>query len=315
MATIGARERAGGLHPLLRAPLGAPRPMSPAFDVRLLDGGYYLDGELAGAKKEDIVVQIDDQTLVISGTIKRGYPEPPPDFQPDLTMVVLGVYPVPLDDLVERMLPDQTDARQDGREGTCFASAGRGAPTGGQDNRDDGAAPNPDAQADRGDQDARGGQLAAGVRNNLGGLGAERRAHQRGDRIQRGVRVQRGDANMGRPRQGNEGNQQIERVQRGNGNTRGRGRGRGEGIQRRGTIPVREGIQRRGAREGEDDGAWHAEHRWKLCEREVGPFSRSFNFDKPIQQKAEVRFHDGILTIWVPLEPTPEPFRLPVYRD
>lgn len=69
--------------------------------------------------------------------------------------------------------------------------------------------------------------------------------------------------------------------------------------------------------EEDDDEPRQHEPQWKLAEREVGFFSRSFILDKPIEWNAtEVRYKDGILTIWLPLGPMPDdPIRLSVSRD
>ncbi|KAJ6155047.1 hypothetical protein N7470_005613 [Penicillium chermesinum] len=50
------------------------RTFAPAFDVRELDDGYYLDGELPGADQSNINIEFSDPTtLVIKGHIKRDY--------------------------------------------------------------------------------------------------------------------------------------------------------------------------------------------------------------------------------------------------
>ncbi|KAJ5818308.1 30 kDa heat shock protein [Penicillium riverlandense] len=49
---------------------------TPAFDVRELDSGYYLDGELPGVVQSNIDIEFSDpQTLVIKGRTEREYAE------------------------------------------------------------------------------------------------------------------------------------------------------------------------------------------------------------------------------------------------
>ncbi|CAL5867722.1 uncharacterized protein PFLUO_LOCUS1941 [Penicillium psychrofluorescens] len=51
-----------------------PPTFSPAFDVRELDDGYYLDGELPGAVQGNIDIEFSDpQTLTIKGHTDREY--------------------------------------------------------------------------------------------------------------------------------------------------------------------------------------------------------------------------------------------------
>lgn len=47
---------------------------TPAFDVRELNGGYYLDGELPGVDQRNIEIEFSDpHTLVIKGRTERNY--------------------------------------------------------------------------------------------------------------------------------------------------------------------------------------------------------------------------------------------------
>ncbi|GFN21552.1 hypothetical protein AtubIFM54640_004970 [Aspergillus tubingensis] len=56
-------------------PVGTPKRIKPAFDIRFLKDVYYLDGELAGAIPTSIELNIIDQrTLVVCGTMERAYP-------------------------------------------------------------------------------------------------------------------------------------------------------------------------------------------------------------------------------------------------
>ncbi|RAL03133.1 uncharacterized protein BO80DRAFT_14138 [Aspergillus ibericus CBS 121593] len=319
MATIGNRGWIG--YPLLPERPKAPVTIRPAFDMRLVEGGYYLDGNLPGLKRDHVWVHIEGQHLVISGKIKREYPAPPPDFEPDLRVDGGNVSDsILLEESLDSMSFHQIDAQLAGYERSRVAGAGQGAPAGEQGNEDGGAAPIPTAQADRGGQDAPEGPPAGDVWIDLGRSGSQRRADPQGDRVQRdepalrGESAQRGDRiQRGQPSQRGEETQQGERSQRGDGNMR--GRGRGEEIQRRGTNPRREGSQRRVTEGGGEDGIRHARTQWKLAEREVGRFLRVFEFDKPVEQEADVHFHDGILTIWVPLAPIFEPIGTAVSRD
>lgn len=53
-----------------------PPTFSPAFDVRELEDGYYLDGELPGVVQSNIDIEFSDpQTLVIKGRMEREYAE------------------------------------------------------------------------------------------------------------------------------------------------------------------------------------------------------------------------------------------------
>lgn len=50
------------------------RSFTPAFDVRELDEGYYLDGELPGVDQSNIEIEFSDpHTLVIKGHTDRDY--------------------------------------------------------------------------------------------------------------------------------------------------------------------------------------------------------------------------------------------------
>ncbi|KAJ5638284.1 hypothetical protein N7490_008163 [Penicillium lividum] len=50
------------------------RSFSPAFDVRELTDGYYLDGELPGVSQENIEIEFSDPTtLIIKGHAERNY--------------------------------------------------------------------------------------------------------------------------------------------------------------------------------------------------------------------------------------------------
>lgn len=52
--------------------LQTPRSFAPAFDVRELDEGYYLDGELPGVDQSNIEIEFTDpHTLVIKGHTDR----------------------------------------------------------------------------------------------------------------------------------------------------------------------------------------------------------------------------------------------------
>jgi HSP20 family molecular chaperone IbpA len=52
----------------------APSRFTPAFDVRELNDGYYLDGELPGVDQSNIDIEFSDpQTLVIKGRTQRSY--------------------------------------------------------------------------------------------------------------------------------------------------------------------------------------------------------------------------------------------------
>ncbi|KAJ5172295.1 hypothetical protein N7492_004888 [Penicillium capsulatum] len=71
------------LAPLLRL-LDPPHPRStrtrftPAFDVRELTDGYYLDGELPGVDQSQIDIEFTDpHTLVIQGRTDRNYHQSP----------------------------------------------------------------------------------------------------------------------------------------------------------------------------------------------------------------------------------------------
>lgn len=56
------------------APSTSTRSYTPAFDVRELDDGYYLDGELPGVNQSNIDIEFSDpQTLVIKGHTERAY--------------------------------------------------------------------------------------------------------------------------------------------------------------------------------------------------------------------------------------------------
>ncbi|CAG8141680.1 unnamed protein product [Penicillium olsonii] len=63
-------------------PVQCPKPQTtrsfaPAFDVRELDEGYYLDGELPGVDQSNIDIQFSDpHTLVITGHTDRNYDTP-----------------------------------------------------------------------------------------------------------------------------------------------------------------------------------------------------------------------------------------------
>jgi HSP20 family molecular chaperone IbpA len=50
------------------------RSFAPAFDVRELDEGYYLDGELPGVDQSNVEIEFSDpHTLVIKGHTDRDY--------------------------------------------------------------------------------------------------------------------------------------------------------------------------------------------------------------------------------------------------
>ncbi|KAJ5585321.1 uncharacterized protein N7459_005121 [Penicillium hispanicum] len=50
------------------------RTFSPAFDVRELNNGYYLDGELPGVDQSNIDIEFSDShTLVVKGRTERDY--------------------------------------------------------------------------------------------------------------------------------------------------------------------------------------------------------------------------------------------------
>jgi HSP20 family molecular chaperone IbpA len=52
----------------------APSRFTPAFDVRELNDGYYLDGELPGVDQSNIDIEFSHpQTLVIKGRTQRSY--------------------------------------------------------------------------------------------------------------------------------------------------------------------------------------------------------------------------------------------------
>ncbi|GLA75072.1 hypothetical protein AtubIFM55763_006334 [Aspergillus tubingensis] len=56
-------------------PVGTPKRIKPAFDIRFFKDVYYLDGELAGAIPTSIELNIIDQrTLLVCGTMERAYP-------------------------------------------------------------------------------------------------------------------------------------------------------------------------------------------------------------------------------------------------
>lgn len=55
-------------------PAPSPSRFTPAFDVRELTDGYYLDGELPGVDQSGIDIEFSDpQTLVIKGHTQRSY--------------------------------------------------------------------------------------------------------------------------------------------------------------------------------------------------------------------------------------------------
>jgi HSP20 family molecular chaperone IbpA len=62
-----------------QCPVQCPKPQSrtsfaPAFDVRELDEGYYLDGELPGVDQSNVEIEFTDpHTLVIKGHTDRNY--------------------------------------------------------------------------------------------------------------------------------------------------------------------------------------------------------------------------------------------------
>lgn len=52
----------------------AVRSFTPNFDVRELNDGFYLDGELPGADQNNIEIEFSDpNTLVIKGRVERNY--------------------------------------------------------------------------------------------------------------------------------------------------------------------------------------------------------------------------------------------------
>lgn len=56
------------------APSTSTPSFTPAFDVRELNDGYYLDGELPGVNQSNIDIEFSDpQTLVIKGHTERNY--------------------------------------------------------------------------------------------------------------------------------------------------------------------------------------------------------------------------------------------------
>ncbi|KAJ5123422.1 30 kDa heat shock protein [Penicillium atrosanguineum] len=56
------------------APSTSTRSYTPAFDVRELNDGYYLDGELPGVNQSNIDIEFSDpHTLVIKGYTERSY--------------------------------------------------------------------------------------------------------------------------------------------------------------------------------------------------------------------------------------------------
>ncbi|KAJ5927818.1 heat shock Hsp30-like protein [Penicillium verhagenii] len=63
-----------GLHQTCSTPRAPRRTFAPAFDVRELDDGYYLDGELPGVSQDNIEIEFSDPTtLVIKGRTERDY--------------------------------------------------------------------------------------------------------------------------------------------------------------------------------------------------------------------------------------------------
>ncbi|KAJ5670248.1 30 kDa heat shock protein [Penicillium maclennaniae] len=56
------------------APATSTQTYTPAFDVRELNDGYYLDGELPGVSQSNIDIEFSDpQTLIIKGHSERAY--------------------------------------------------------------------------------------------------------------------------------------------------------------------------------------------------------------------------------------------------
>ncbi|KAJ6113707.1 30 kDa heat shock protein [Penicillium sp. IBT 18751x] len=55
-------------------PATSTQTYTPAFDVRELNDGYYLDGELPGVSQSNIDIEFSDpQTLIIKGHSERAY--------------------------------------------------------------------------------------------------------------------------------------------------------------------------------------------------------------------------------------------------
>ncbi|RAH54453.1 hypothetical protein BO85DRAFT_462132 [Aspergillus piperis CBS 112811] len=72
---IGYVDCRGQPGKFFQEPVGTPKRIKPAFDIRFFKDVYYLDGELAGAIPTSIELDIIDQrTLVICGTMERAYP-------------------------------------------------------------------------------------------------------------------------------------------------------------------------------------------------------------------------------------------------
>ncbi|PYH28460.1 uncharacterized protein BO87DRAFT_322136 [Aspergillus neoniger CBS 115656] len=72
---IGYVDCRGQPGKFFQEPVGTPKRIKPAFDIRFFKDVYYLDGELAGAIPTSIELNIIDQrTLVICGTMERAYP-------------------------------------------------------------------------------------------------------------------------------------------------------------------------------------------------------------------------------------------------
>jgi HSP20 family molecular chaperone IbpA len=58
----------------LQSPHAPIRSFAPKFDVRELNDGYYLDGELPGLDQKNIEIEFTDpRTLVINGRVERAY--------------------------------------------------------------------------------------------------------------------------------------------------------------------------------------------------------------------------------------------------
>ncbi|PWY68821.1 hypothetical protein BO83DRAFT_428933 [Aspergillus eucalypticola CBS 122712] len=72
---IGYVDCRGQPGKVFQEPVGTPKRIKPAFDIRFFKDVYYLDGELAGATPTSIELNIIDQwTLVVCGTMEREYP-------------------------------------------------------------------------------------------------------------------------------------------------------------------------------------------------------------------------------------------------
>lgn len=69
-----SRPKANNHHHHHRHQPVAIRSFTPNFDVRELNHGFYLDGELPGADQNNIEIEFSDpNTLVIKGRVERNY--------------------------------------------------------------------------------------------------------------------------------------------------------------------------------------------------------------------------------------------------